>query len=405
MARAKNLIDKWDSSVIFYSYDILQDRLEHLTEVFPTGTFHAIAIKTNSLPKILSLIVQKGFGLEAASWEELQLAIQAGISHSKVIFNSPAKRKIEIDFCSTNLQGMILNANCIEELELISRNSNLQVGLRINPLIKTGAPGIFDVSTHGSKFGVPINNPQKIIDACVKYPFITGLHMHSGSEISDTTNNAIAISRLKQLADEIKFNRQKKGITSKMTFIDIGGGIPADYSNKPQPGLNTYIDNILNMRPDLFSEYRVITEFGQLIHAHTSWVISDIEYVLNYSKDQPPVAIIHVGADMFVRQVYSQNKKNYRLSVLDSNGNIKTNQTNKFDIAGPLCFSGDFLFHERELPELGKNDKLIIHDVGANTYSLWSKHCNRDLSKVIGYSLKTGHMEIIQNREPWRSNL
>jgi diaminopimelate decarboxylase len=403
-ATEKNFIDEWDSAVIFYSYDILSDRLNHLKDVFPSNTFHAIAIKTNSLPGVLRFIVQNGFGLEAASFEELQLAKQAGILNSRAVFDSPVKRKIEIDFCSANFENMILNANCIDELELIPKDSNFQVGLRINPLIKTGAPGMFDVSTYRSKFGAPIDQFQNILDTCIKYPFITGLHMHSGSEISEIQNNVNAIGELKLLGDKINSYRQKNNIETRITFIDIGGGIPADYSNNPQPGLNNYVEKIEKRCPDIFSKYKVITEFGHFIHANTSWVLSDVEYILNPSNDLSNVALIHIGADMFLRQAYSSNKKDYRLSILDSKGQIKTKNEQKYDIAGPLCFSGDYLFFDRKLPEIQKHDKLIIQDIGANTYSLWSKHCNRDFPKIIAYSLQTNYMEVIQPRKSWNNN-
>jgi diaminopimelate decarboxylase len=404
-ALQQNLIDKWDSAVIFYSYDILENRLNHLKGVFPENTLHAIAIKTNSMHAILKRIVKNGFGLEAASWEELLLAKQAGLASSKAVFDSPVKRKIEIDLCIAKFENMILNANCLEELELIARNPNFRVGLRINPLIKTGAPGMFDVSTLRSKFGVPINQEEEIIQASIRYPFISGLHMHSGSEISALQNIVKAICALKNLADKINAIRQKNGIEERINFIDIGGGIPADYSDNPQPGLDSYVEKIQTSCPDIFTNYQVITEFGHFIHANTSWVISDIEYILQPSNEFSKVALIHVGADMFLRQAYSSNKKDYRLSVLDSDGEIKTNNTQKYDIAGPLCFSGDYLFYDRELPEIQKHDKFIIHDIGANTASLWSKHCNRDLPKAIAYSLKNDSLEIIQQRKSWNDIL
>ena len=275
----QNIIDEWDSAVIFYSYDILESRLNHLKDIFPENTFHAIAIKTNSMPDILKFIANKGFGLEAASWEELLLAQKAGLDSAKAVFDSPVKRKIEIDLCATEFENMILNANSFEELELIPHNPDYRVGLRINPLIKTGAPGMFDVSTKRSKFGVPINQSPEIINACLKYSFISGLHMHSGSEISALQNNVDAICALKKLADDINFSRRQNNIDSQITFIDIGGGIPADYTANPQPGLDTYVDKIKKTCPDIFSDYQVITEFGHYIHANTSWVLSDIEYM------------------------------------------------------------------------------------------------------------------------------
>ena len=353
------------------------------------------------MQEVLRFIVQKGFGLEAASLEELRLAAQVDIPHSKAVFDSPAKRKIEIDICASEFKGMILNVNCIEELELIPDNPDLQVGLRINPLIKTGAPSEFNVSTYRSKFGIPINIPQIIIEACLKYPYIKGLHMHSGSEIANIQNNVYAIKQLKNLADEINEIRREKDIKTRIEFIDIGGGIPADYSDQPQAGLDIYVNDIKNACPNIFDEYRLITEFGHFIHAHTSWVMSDVEYVLKYSENIPETAIIHVGADMFLRQAYSQNQKKYRISVLNSEGNIKTAAESHYDIAGPLCFAGDYLFRDRRLPKLEKNDKMIIHDIGANTYALWSKHCSRDMPKVIGYSIDSDRMEVIQQRQSW----
>jgi len=400
-AKNNNLIDEWDSSVIFYSFDILEERLNHLNEVFPSNTFHAIAIKTNPLHALLKFLVKSGFGLEAASLEELLMARQAGIASTKAVFDSPVKRRIEINICSSDFKGMILNANTIDELEIIQQHPDLNVGLRINPLIETGAPAVFDVSGYRSKFGVPMDQSRMIIDACIQYPFIKGLHMHSGSEISHAHKNAEAIGQLKHLADEINGERSEQGISTVIEFIDIGGGIPADYSEEQQPGLNDYVSEIRNECPDLFNSYRIITEFGHFIHAHASWVISDVEYILDYGNHKQATALVHIGADMFVRQAYSTNQKNYRITVLDKNDQIKDHDKKNYDIAGPLCFSGDYLFRDVSLPVLEKHNKIIIHDVGANTYALWSKHCNRDFPKVIGYSKKSGEISIIQKRHSW----
>ena len=89
------------------------------------------------------------------------------------------------------------------------------------------------------------------------------------------------------------------------------------------------MENIKKRCPDIFSTYTLITEFGHFIHAHASWAVSDIEYILETSEGLPKTALIHVGADMFLRQAYSSNKKNYRLSVLDKNNAIKTGKKQK----------------------------------------------------------------------------
>jgi diaminopimelate decarboxylase len=48
------------------------------------------------------------------------------------------------------------------------------------------------------------------------------------------------------------------------------------------------------------------------------------------------------------------------------------------DIAGPLCFAGDYLVNGTPLPSVVKEgDYLFIDSTGANTYALWSRHCSR----------------------------
>jgi len=44
-----------------------------------------------------------------------------------------------------------------------------------------------------------------------------------------------------------------------------------------------------------------------------------------------------------------------------------------YDIAGPLCFQGDFLVKDVQLPKVEAGDILIIHDTGAYTFSLYSR--------------------------------
>jgi diaminopimelate decarboxylase len=39
------------------------------------------------------------------------------------------------------------------------------------------------------------------------------------------------------------------------------------------------------------------------------------------------------------------------------------------DIAGPCCFAGDILAHQRELPLLEPGDHVLIHDTGGYYFS------------------------------------
>ena len=55
-------------------------------------------------------------------------------------------------------------------------------------------------------------------------------------------------------------------------------------------------------------------------------------------------------------------------------------------VAGPLCFAGDYPRRHVRLPPLEAGDWLVFHDAGANSLSLWSRHCSRLVPPVYSYT-------------------
>ena len=203
-ATRQGLIRAADTAVIFYDFDILDNRLDYLQQHFPENTLHAVAIKSNPLLAVLNHIGQRGFGLESASWEETVLAQRAGVPAERIVFDSPVKTQGEIDWCAAHLPAIHLNANSLSELDRLPAKSDLRVGLRINPLVDPGSPDEYNVSTSVSKFGVPISHWTGIIEASVRYPFIRGLHLHIGSEMSRLDAHASAVRKVLNLAKAIR---------------------------------------------------------------------------------------------------------------------------------------------------------------------------------------------------------
>ncbi len=365
-----------DKSFYFYSFEILNKRLQHLEEVYPSDVLHAVAIKSNNIPQVLQKIVEKGHGLEAASFEEVQLAKEAACPNHKIVFDSPVKTQEEIDYCNSNYKGMYLNANSLSELKRLKDANDLNIGLRINPLSDISSPEIFNVSTQNSKFGVPISLKKEIIEAIINYNNVNGLHIHAGSEISKIEEHAKAIKKVYDLAEEI--NTIKKGT---IQFIDIGGGFPAKTDEGIQASLAPFVDLLNQYCPNLFTNYDIITEYGRFVQSHSAFVLSKIEYVLDYTT--PNIALTHVGADLFLREIYSSSPPFHRMFILNNKVEIKKGEYREYDIGGPLCFSGDFLKKNIQLPTINEGDWLLICDCGANTLSMWSSHCSRSQPNVI----------------------
>ena len=101
--------DSKDTALLIADVGMLTQRLDLLTHAFPDGTRHAVAIKTNPHKQMLATILAHGFDLEAASIEEVKLALDAGARPHNIVFDSPVKTRAEILQCST-FNGMQVNA-------------------------------------------------------------------------------------------------------------------------------------------------------------------------------------------------------------------------------------------------------------------------------------------------------
>ena len=63
-------------------------------------------------------------------------------------------------------------------------------------------------------------------------------------------------------------------------------------------------------------------------------------------------------------------------------------------IAGPLCFSGDVIITDAILPESHPGDRCIVLDGGANTLSLFSRHCSRLAPLVYGFHMHGNEIHV-----------
>lgn len=365
-----------DKAVVFYSKDALDHQLNILKNTFPEQTMHAIAIKTCNHPKVLKHIVERGFGLEAASFEEVLLAKEAGIANDKIVFDSPVKTRNEILQCHNDFPGILLNANALEELSRYPENFNGRIGLRINPLVNNSGGAFFNVATANSKFGVPITKRQDIIDHCLQYESISCLHFHIGSNLTDLSPNIEAISKVATLAFEINTKRREKGISNQIATLDIGGGIEFD-----QERMEAFVKSLVQI-PNI-QEFKLITEYGNFIHKQNSFVVSHVEYVISNAADLAETVFIHVGADLFVRKVYSDLDIEYPCTVLHATPSSSPRKEKSYNIVGPLCFAGDVLMRDIKLPEIEEGDKLFLYNTGANTLSMWSGHCSRTIPEFV----------------------
>lgn len=85
------------------------------------------------------------------------------------------------------------------------------------------------------------------------------------------------------------------------------------------------------------------------------------------------MALTHAGAQVVTHTVLLRDVWALRISAHGPDERPKTSPALRQDVAGPLCFAGDVVAHDRELPELAEGDWVVLHDAGAYCFTAaWS---------------------------------
>jgi diaminopimelate decarboxylase len=394
-AIAGGAIGNSDDAVIFYNLSRLDDVLGSLRASFPPNALHTVAVKANPVVEVLRRIQRAGCGAEVASIGELHLALAAGFPAEAIMFDSPVKTRAELEVALK--LGITINANSLAELDRINTlhvalGSRSQAGVRINPETGMGAIAATSVAVQRSKFGVSLRESRAALQrAFSEYPWLTGLHLHIGSQGISRAQLLDGVGAVYDFFVELR---------ERIRIFNIGGGLPAKYKESDTPiHFGEYAALLRERCPALFDpEVVLVTEFGRALHASCGWVAAKVEYVIEH--DSGATLIVHVGADMFLRKAYRPDDWHHDLSVCDSRGKLHTGPEREFSVAGPLCFAGDYLNRSVLLPaSVSEGDYLIVHDSGAYTFSMWSMYNSRQFPAVIGYNEADGSFDCLRPRQ------
>lgn len=384
-------------AAILHDLGLFERRLTELDRAFDAPTMHTVAIKANPLVGVLRRAVALGYGLEAASIEEVHVALAAGCAPERIVFDSPAKTLDELRFCLE--RGVYLNADNFEELtrivELRSDSSCSVVGLRINPLIGEGTIPTTSVGGSRSKFGERADTlTEPLIAVARDHRWIRGLHSHIGSQGIGLEAHAAAAAVVERTRNQLHARLGRP----QFDHIDLGGGATTDYVGERPVDPAEFARVVTQAAPTLFDGTAVIvTEFGRALQANCGWAWSTIEYVKRTNGQAN--AVIHLGADFLLRPVYQPEYWSHRISSPFRSAFAEGGEA--WMVSGPLCFAGDVIGRDVPLGDVRPGDDVVVHDVGAYTLSMWSRHCSRGIPAVIGYEHRAGqiHLEVLRARE------
>ncbi|MCX2969305.1 MULTISPECIES: diaminopimelate decarboxylase [Streptomyces] len=357
----------------FVDLDGVAEAVAALRRAFPADTpvLHTFAAKANCLVPVLRELRDLGTGCEVASPGELAQALAAGFAPERIVFDSPAKTRAELRRALE--LGVAVNVDNLQELErldaLLPAAGELRgrFGVRVNPQVGGGAIGAMSTATATSKFGVALadaGSRERLLDAYARRPWLTWVHAHVGSQGCPLELIAEGVARAVAFADEVNARLGRRQVTG----VDIGGGLPVDFTSDAPPEFDAYVAHLRDRAPALFGgRYEVVTEFGRALLAKSGFTAAYVEYTK--SAGGRPIAVTHAGAQVAARTAFLPDAWPLRLTAHGPSGAPKDGEPVPQDVAGPCCFAGDLLAAARPLPPLAPGDLVALLDTGAYYFS------------------------------------
>ena len=380
------LAKKYGTPAFIYSSEVIRNNYALYSNQKREDDLICYAVKANSNLNILKMLVDIGSGFDVVSGNELKKCLLAGADKNKIVFSGVAKSEEEITHAIEN-EILSINIESINEYKRIEKissslNKRVKCALRVNPDITIGSHKYIETGAKSSKFGLGKKDVNEVSELALKSENIelTTIACHIGSQISDENLILQSLDYIFVIAEELK----KQG--HEISCLDIGGGLGIKYHNEKKGDPALLIKEIKRRLNG--TNYKFILEPGRSIIGNAGILISKVEYIKEAGDKK--FAIIDTGMNDLIRP--SLYEAWHGVMELE-NRKVKSE---KYDIAGPVCETGDVLATDRELRIL-PNDIIAIMDVGAYG-SVMSSNYNSRLKPVE--ILVTGDKaEVIRRRE------
>lgn len=379
----KYMAERFGTPLYIYDAATITRQIQSLRSAFE-DIHIKYAAKALTNISILRFMKRSGIGVDVVSMEEARIAMKAGLAPTDIMFTPNC---VAFDEIVQGVEaGLNINLDNLPVLEKFGKKygNKYPCGIRLNPDILAG--GNYKISTgHGhSKFGISIHSMKEIrdiVDACAIR--IHGLHIHTGSELTD-------LDVFMKMADILfGFARNFKDLR----FLDFGGGLKVPY--KPND-IRTDVNELGRRLSAAFRHFN--QETGRKLELWMEpgkYLVSDAGFLLvrtNVVKPTPKVTF--VGVDSGLNQLI-------RPMMYDAYHGI-TNVSNPggpqrtYTIVGNVCET-DTLGSDRELNEVREGDLLVLANAGAYGYSMASNYNSRPRPAEV--MIVDGEARLIRQRD------
>ena len=391
---AQTLAEKFDTPLYVISERRIRSNYQRLQKALTSNyekTRIYFAMKANSNLAVLKTLEKEGANVDAVSPGEVFMALTSGFTPERILFTGTSVRNDELKFLADS--NVTVNVDSQSQLDRLLKIAVPKVlSVRVNPEIGAGHHEHCITAGKQSKFGIWEQDAPAVYAAAKKAGVEKfGIHMHIGSGILDVKPFLAALDKLLAIAKRV---HDQVGVNFE--FIDVGGGIGVPYKPEDkQLDLQVYSDKVLSLFKSKTKQYGLgeptfCVEPGRYLVADASILLTTVNTV----KVTPFKKFIGVdaGFNTLVRPaMYGSHHP-----ILVANKLVATEEE-KYDVAGPICESGDLLAKDRRLPKVEEGDLLAVLNAGAYGFSMSSQYNARPRAAEV--LVREGKFKLVRERE------
>ena len=354
-----------------YSRATFERHYRHLDDAL-SGMPHVIcfAVKANSNVAVLHLLAGLGAGADVVSGGELFRAVRAGIPAGKIVFAGNGKTETELRQ-AVDCGIMMVNVDSEGELRLLEEvaadmDAVVPIALRVNPDVDPNTHPYIATGLKKTKFGMAIEHAVEYYHraAASQHLKIVGIHTHIGSQITDVDPFVESVSKLADLAIELRRD------DINLQYIDLGGGIGITYQDEEPPSYECYAEAI---GPHVArAGCTLVVEPGRSIAGNAGILLTKVLYIKRGAVKQ--FVVVDAAMNDLIRPtLYDSYHEIVPVVERDDSGRFTV------DVVGGICESGDFLARERDMPRVAEGDLVAVMSAGAYGSSMSSTYNSRPL--------------------------
>ena len=324
------------------------------------------ALKANANLAVLNVFARLGSGFDIVSGGELARVLAAGGDPAKIVFSGVGKSEAEME-AALAVGVLCFNVESAAELEVLDAIAGrlgkvAPVSLRVNPDVDPRTHPYISTGLKESKFGIAFADARQLYGRAAALPHIAvrGIDIHIGSQITELAPYREASIKVLDLIDRLAAD----GI--ELQHIDFGGGLGIRYRDEVPLAIADYAAMLLELLRG--RRETLLFEPGRRLVGDAGVMLTRVMY-LKSGADRDFVIVDAAMNDLIRPALY--NAWHAVEPVRPRAG-----PTRRYQIVGPVCESGDFLAHDRDLA-LATGDLLAVRAAGAYAFAMSSNYNSR----------------------------